>query len=274
MICDPQKIFVAQIIYDFLNDKIVTKNQIYAKESRLLADDGFIMEQPTDVTGVEIQLLKQELYLSRDYKVALEFLELVYYALVATALDASQIKFKTVISTAYKSFKITSLTSADPLSKAIESFTQSTTSTLTVLFTSLICNNVEQTVVYDTLNKPITLKTWLAALYIYTYLPQVCFDTYTKNMTVAIALSGFTGDSFSSVLKNHSYPYIAGLLSQFGIIQARADVANSGYMILARDHGHKFILPLNMEKDNYLPYQSSSFIKSRTKLNIAGESPS
>ena len=99
--------------------------------------------------------------MSRDYKVALEFLELVYYALVATALDASQINFKTVseISNAYKSVKITSLTSTDPLLKAIESFIQPTTSTLVILFTSLICNDVKLTVVYDTLNKPITLKT-------------------------------------------------------------------------------------------------------------------
>ena len=53
MICDPQKNFVARVISDFMNNKIVTKNQIYAKESGSLADDGFIMDQPKDATALK-----------------------------------------------------------------------------------------------------------------------------------------------------------------------------------------------------------------------------
>ena len=97
IICDPQKLFAIQTTSDYMNEKVVTKKEVYAKKSVILADDGFVMEQPRDVTGVEIQLKKQEVKLSRDYAVAREFVELVYYALIVTALETSEIKFKTVI---------------------------------------------------------------------------------------------------------------------------------------------------------------------------------
>ena len=188
-------------------------------------------------------------------------------------LRTTQNNFKSVseISSTFKLVKLTSMGTADPLAKALESFNLRTIKTLIALYTSLICKKVKLTLVYDVINKPITLRTWLNALLVYCYIPQSCLDSYSQEMTAAIVLSGVTGNAFTQQMSGHTYRSNVGNLIRKGIHEASEDKIDAGFAIPIKGHGIKFVLPMNISKEGYCPCQSKTHISPQTKLNIAGE---
>ena len=182
--------------------KSYNKRDIYDKIKQDFAKDGFILEETTDSSGVELQLKEGIMSLSSNFSAAKDFLELIIYSLTVSGLTSSHTKMKSVskLSTANKNIHQTSLVLSDPLGKALESYTQPTIHTLCTSLQSLIGQIFLPSITYI-INKPIDLKNWMAALLIYTYIFIDSISIILINSTSRLSELFFNGPIINKHVK-------------------------------------------------------------------------